>query len=144
MIRHQIDLQIDRPVEEVFAFVTNSDNHAKWDPLSVEMRQQEDGTWRKGMKFREIRKLNGRNTEIFSQVAIFEPNQRMEIQSLTGPDFHGTWVFEPSGQGTHLWYQAEMKMTGVGRLLEPLIAKSFKQQLETNFANLKRVIESGV
>lgn len=142
MIRHQINLHINRPVEKVFSFLTNAKNHQKWDALSVAMEPQEAGDWHQGLKFREVRKIGGRDTEVSSQIAVFEPNRRMEIQSLTGPDFHGTWLFEPEKPGTtHLTYTAEMKMGGLLRLLEPLIAGQFKKQLEDNFANLKRVLE---
>jgi hypothetical protein len=143
MIRHQVNLQINRPVEEVFAFLTNAANHAKWDALSVEMEPQEPGDWHQGLKFREVRKLGGRDTEVYSQLAVFDLNRRMELQSLTGPYFHGTWIFEPKANGTQLLYTAEMKMGGVMRLLEPLIAGGFRKQLEENFANLKRVLERG-
>jgi uncharacterized protein YndB with AHSA1/START domain len=143
MIQHQIDLQIKRPVEEVFAFLTNANNHPKWDSLSVSMEPQEVGAWHKGMKFKEVRKIGRRNTEVASQIEVFDPNRRMEIQSLTGPSFHGTWIFEPVNTGTRLLYTAQMQLNGIMRLLEPLIAGQFRQQLEANFTNLKRVLEQG-
>jgi hypothetical protein len=143
MIRHQIDLQINRPVEEVFSFLTTTSNHSKWDPLSVSMEVLQPGAWRQGTTFREVRKIRGQDTEISSQIAVFDPNRRMEIQSLSGPDFHGTWIFEPVGNSTRLLYTAEMKLSGLMRLLEPLIARDFKKQLDTNFMTLKRVIEQG-
>src|SRR5215213_1644473 len=107
MIRHQIDLHINRPVEDVFSFLTNASNHSQWDSLSVAMEAQQPGEWRQGMTFREVRKIGGRDTETSSQIAVFEPNRRMEIQSLSGPDFHGTWLFQPAGNGTRLLYTAE-------------------------------------
>src|SRR5215217_414000 len=132
MITHQINLTINRPVEEVFAFLTNEKNHPKWDKLSVVMECQEAGPWRKGMKFREVRKVGGRDTEVFSQIVDFEPNRHMEIRSITGPDFHGNWQFQPAGNGTQLVYQAEMKFKGPMRLLEPVISGQFKKQLQEN------------
>jgi uncharacterized membrane protein len=143
MIQHQIVIQIARPLSDVFTFLTDARNHPKWDALSVEMEPQEAGAWHQGLKFREVRKVGGRNTEVSSQIAVFEPNKRMEIQSLSGPDFHGTWIFAPAEGGTHLTYKAEMKMGGLMRLLEPMIAGQFKQQIDANFANLKHVLESG-
>ncbi len=141
MIQHAIDLKINRPVQDVFAFVTDEKNHSKWDKLSVVMEPQEKGSWRPGLKFREVRKLGGRDKEVFSQIEVLEPNQRMEIQSVTGPYFHGSWKFEPTENGTRLLYQAQMKMGGPMKLLEPLIARPFKKQLEENFARLKQVLE---
>ncbi len=141
MIQHAIDLEINRPVQDVFAFVTTEKNHSKWDSLSVVMEPQEEGPWRPGLKFREVRKLGGRDKEVFSQIEVLEPNKRMEIQSLTGPYFHGSWVFEAVGNSTRLHYKAQLKMSGPMKLLEPLIAGQFKKQLEANFARLKQVLE---
>jgi uncharacterized membrane protein len=143
MIEHTVDIRIDRPVEQVFAFLTDARNHSKWDTLSVAMEQQEPGPWRTGLKFREVRKLGGRDVEVYSQIASFTPNQRFDIQSVTGPPFQGHWVFEPENGGTHLRYTAQMQPTGFARLLEPLIAGQFRKQLNDNFARLKTVLESG-
>src|SRR5215212_11076620 len=108
MIEHRVDLTINRPVAEVFAFLTESQNHPKWDDSSVAMEPQEPGPWRAGLKFREIRKIGGRPTEIYSQVANLIPNERFDIRSLSGPPFQGHWVFTARDGQTQLQYQAEM------------------------------------
>ena len=143
MIAHQIDITIGRPVEDVFAFLTNSDNHPRWDPSSVSMEQQEPGPWRAGMKFREVRKVAGRDTEVLSEVVALEPNSRFNIASLSGPEWRGQWLFEPVGHdATRLRFEARLTFKGFMRLVEPLIARGFRQQIEENFARLKQVLEA--
>jgi len=145
MIEHSVDVTIDRPVEEVFAWLTDEKNHAKWDPGSIEMTPEKPGPWHAGLKFHEIRKMGGRNTTVQSRVAALEPNRRFEIESLTGPEWHGTWLFSPvnSGAGTRLQFKGQLAFKGVMRLLELLIRGQFKKQLDTNFAKLKQILESG-
>jgi len=142
MIRAALSLFIDRPPEEVFAFLTKPENHRSWDTLSIEMEQIEPGPWRAGMRFREVRRIGRRNVEIYSHVAAIEPSRRMDIESETGPPFKGYWRFEPEGAGTRLRYRAEMQLSGPMRLVEPLLTVAFRRQLRTNFTHLKRVLEA--
>jgi uncharacterized protein YndB with AHSA1/START domain len=141
MITKSIDITIDRPVEDVFAFLTDAANHPKWDASSVAMEAQEPGPWRAGTTFREVRRIGRGTSEIRSTVAELEPNRRIEIRSLSGAPFQGHWRFAPEGQGTRLQWSGEMRLTGVARLFEPLIARSFSNDVEANFARLKDILE---
>jgi uncharacterized protein YndB with AHSA1/START domain len=142
MITFQTDVQFDRPVEQVFAYLTTSSNHPRWDFTAVEMNQKEPGAWHKGTHFHEVRNFQGRRMDIQSQIVVFEPNKRMEIQSLTEPAFLGTWIFTPVNGGSRLTYRAEMQYKGMMRLMEPLIRAPFLKQLDANFRNLKVVLET--
>jgi hypothetical protein len=141
VIQHQIDITIQRPVADVFAFLTNPSNHPKWDSTSVSMEQLEPGPWQTGTRLREVRNLGGRPTEVASQVAYLEPNRRFNIASLSGPEWRGQWDFTPVGDATRLQFEGRLTFTGLMRLFEPLIARGFKRQLNENFARLKRVLE---
>jgi uncharacterized protein YndB with AHSA1/START domain len=144
MIRFEVDMPIKRPVEEVFAYLTTASNHPKWDATAIALEPEEAGDWHQGLRFHEVRELNRRRFDATSHIIVFEPNRRMELQSLTKPDFHGTWMFAPSPDGgTQFGYRAEMQFDGFMRLLEPVIGRQFKRQMAANFANLKRILESG-
>jgi len=141
MIQHQINITIQRPVAEVFAFLTDSSNHPKWDSTSVAMEQLDPGPWQTGTRFREVRNLGGRPTEVASQVAYLDPNRRFNIASLNGPEWRGQWDFTPLGDATRLQFEGRLSFMGITRIFEPLIARGFKRQLNANFARLKRVLE---
>lgn len=141
MITKSIDITIDRPVEEVYAFLTDAANHPRWDSSSVAMEPDQPGAWRAGTTFREVRRIGRGTSEIRSTVAELEPNRRMEIRSLSGPSFAGHWRFSPAGTGARLQWSGEMRITGFARLFEPLIARAFSKDVEANFARLKRILE---
>jgi carbon monoxide dehydrogenase subunit G len=141
MITKSIDITIDRPVEEVFAFLTDAANHPKWDRSSVAMELEQPGPWRTGTTFREVRRTGPGTSAIRSTIAELEPNRRMEIRSLSGAPFQGHWRLAPDGTGTRLQWSGEMQITGFARLFEPLIARSFSKDVEANFARLKRLLE---
>jgi hypothetical protein len=57
MITQAIDLQIGRPLEDVFAFLTDARSHPLWDSTSLVMEPQEGGPWHQGLTFREVRRV---------------------------------------------------------------------------------------
>src|SRR5215207_6654004 len=140
MIRHAISLASARPVNEVFAFLTEASNHPRWDSTSVVMEPIEPGAWRTGLVFREIRRVP-RRIEVRSQIAELRTNERFDLQSLSGPPFQGHWRFTSDGPGTRLDWLCEMGVTGAARLFEPLIARQFRRTTSRNFQRLKAILE---
>jgi uncharacterized membrane protein len=143
MIEHAVEVRIDRPPAEVFSFVTDATNHPRWDSSSVSMTPDQPGDWTAGTTFHEVRKMGPRQMEIQSRVAAITPGESMEIESVTGPDFHGHWRFVADGPGTVLRWSCEMAVDGPARLFQPLIARSFKKACDESFARLKQLIEAG-
>lgn len=142
MIRHVVDLTIERPVDEVFAFVTDAANHPRWDASSVSMQADEPGPWRAGLTFHEVRRIGPRRMDVQSKVAALVPNESMDIDSITGPEFHGHWRLSPDGSGTRLRWSCEMNVDGPARLAEKLIARSFRKACDENFRKLKALVEA--
>lgn len=142
MLKFSADLTINRPVEQVFSWLTNPDNQRKFDASSLEMEALTPGPWRSGMQFREVRNLGGRRTEVLSEITQFELNRLFVIRSKTGPDWIGTWQFEPRNNTSYLHWTGQMTMQGIARLLEPLVGRQMKPQIERQFAALPALIES--
>src|ERR1043166_6151636 len=109
MITKSIDIRIERPVADVFAFLTDAANHPRWDASSVVMEPQEPGAWHAGLTFREVRRIGPRTMEFRSRIAELEPDRKMELRSLSGPPFQGHWRFSPSNGGTRLQWSGEMQ-----------------------------------
>ena len=144
MLKFSADLRVNRPVEKVFAWLTSAENQGKFDKSSLQMDLLTPGPWRTGSQFRELRDLGGRKTEVLSEIAELEANKRFVIRSKTGPDWLGTWIFEPEGMGTRLHWTGQMSMKGFGRLLEPLIGRQMRPQIERQFSQLPALIERDI
>ena len=144
MLKFSADLRVNRPVEKVFAWLTDTENQGKFDKSSLEMELLMPGAWRAGSQFRELRDLGGRKTEVLSEVSELETNRRFVIRSKTGPDWLGVWMFEPDGKGTRLYWTGEMKMKGLTRLFEPMIGKQMRLQISQQFARLPGIIENEI
>jgi carbon monoxide dehydrogenase subunit G len=144
MLKFAADLKVNRPVDQVFAWLTNPDNQGKFDKSSLQMDVLTPGPWRTGTQIRELRDLGGRKTEVLSEIAELEPNRRFVIRSKTGPGWLGTWNFEPEGAGTRLRWTGQLTMRGLGRLFEPLIGGQMRAQIERQFGDLPRLIEHDI
>jgi len=144
MLQFAADLTVNRPVEQVFTWLTNAENQGKFDKSSLKMEALTPGPWRVGTQFRELRDLGGRKTEVLSEIAELEPNRRFVIRSKTGPEWLGIWLFEPEGQGTRLRWTGQMRMKGLGRLLEPLIGRQMRAQIDRQFAQLPATLEHDI
>lgn len=142
MISESMQVHLDRPIEQVFAFLTDAANHPQWDASSLAMEPTQPGPWRPGLEFREVRRIGPRRVEIWSRIAALDPPHAMEIESLTGPQFTGSWRLEPDSGGTRLTWRGTMRLRGVQRLMQPVIARSFRASAATNFARLKDVVET--
>jgi len=141
MVKLSADVRVNRPIEKVFAWLTNPANQGKFDKSSLKMEALTPGPWRAGTQFRELRDLGGRKTEVLSEIAELEANRRFVIRSKTGPGWLGTWNFEPAGTGTRLRWTGQLTMQGFARLFEPLISRQMTAQISRQFAELPQLIE---
>jgi hypothetical protein len=144
MLKFSADLKVNRPVEKVFAWLTNADNQGKFDKSSLKMEVLTPGPWRTGTEFRELRDMGGRKTQVLSEITELEPDRHFIIRSKTGPAWLGTWTFESEGDRTHLHWMGQLTMKGFSRLLEPLIDKQMRPQIASQFARLPELIESEI
>ena len=60
MLTFAAELLVNRPVEQVFAWLTNAENQGKFDKSSLKMEVLTPGPWRAGTQFRELRDVGGR------------------------------------------------------------------------------------
>jgi len=144
MVKFSADLYVNRPVEKVFAWLTNAQNQAKFDKTSLAMDLLTPPPWQAGSQFRELRNLGGRKTEVLSEIIKFEANKLFVIRSKTGANWLGTWSFEPEKSGTRLRWTGQMTMKGFARLIEPIIARQMRSQIDEQFSALPRIIESEI
>jgi hypothetical protein len=142
MLEFSADIRVDRPVEKVFAWLTEATNQGKFDKGSLQMEVLTPGPWRAGTQFRELRDLGGRTVEVLSEVAELEPNRRFVIRSRTGPGWLGVWEFQPEGTGTRLRWKGELTLKGFARIIEPIIGRKIRQTINTQFARLPTLIEA--
>jgi carbon monoxide dehydrogenase subunit G len=135
---------IDRPVEEVWKFVTDLSNASEIFPNTVDMKQTSPGPLGAGAtlthKFLK-RTITGR-------VAEYEPNRKLVTQATSGPIKGSREIirFESIDGKTRLTYTGHMEGSGFYKLIGPFIMGRFvregQAESESKVNNLKRILES--
>jgi len=142
MIQHEVTIHLNRPVDQVFAFLMDTGKLSTWQSNLIKTEQITEGPLRAGSRFREVRRLGRRESEIQGEITVFEPNKRFETKTLTKPQVTVSYSFEAEDGGTRLKHKFVMLTSGLMRLLEPLIAGSIKKESASDFETLKRMLEN--
>ena len=142
MIQHEVTIHLNKPVEQVFAFLMDTSKLSTWQSNLIKSEQLTDGPLRKGSRFREVRRINNKEEEIQAEITALEPNKRLETKTVTKPQAMVSYSLDPEQGGTRLRYKFTLITSGMMRLLEPVIASSIKKDTQTDFEALKRVLEN--
>ena len=141
MAVYEHSVEIARPPEEVFSFVTDTANYPRWQPSLVEIRPVTRGPLRVGSEATEVRRFLGREVETTWRCVEHEPTTRTAIESDEGPvPFRGTFVLEPEGAGTRFTWTVETR-GAAARVGGPLVGRATRRELEENTARLKELLE---
>ena len=142
MIKHEVTIHLNKPVERVFAFLTDTSQLSTWQSNLIKSEQLTEGPLRKGSRFREIRRINNKETEIQGEITALEPNKRLETKTVTKPEAMVSYLLDPEQGGTRLSYKFVLITSGPMRLIEPIMASSIKKGSEADFETLKQILET--
>ena len=142
MINLDLGTLIDRPVSEVFAFVANPANMAKWNSAVVSLEQLTPGQVGVGTKFKSTGEMMGRRIEGEMQVTSYEPDTAYGFQVNAGPmQVNVNLTFKTVGTGTKISLNAQGNPAGFFKLAEGVMAGRVKSMMEENLARLKSQLE---
>jgi len=142
MIQHEVTIHLKKPVEQVFAFITDTSKLSTWQSNLIKSEQLTEGPLRTGSRFREVRRINNKEEQIEAEITTLETNKRLETKTVTRPQAMVSYVLDPEQGGTRLKYKFTLETSGLMRLMEPVIAKSIKEGSEEDFETLKRILEN--
>jgi uncharacterized protein YndB with AHSA1/START domain len=143
MARIEINLVINRPVEEVFAFVSNSENLPRWRSTSLEVKKTSDGPLGVGSTFRGRFTFLGRQFDGNVVVTGYEPNRIYMSKIAEGPfPLETGYTLEPVEDGTHIAFVVEGTPGGFFKFAEPLVVSMAKRAYEADLHNLKEMLEA--
>ena len=76
MARIEESVEIKRPIDQVFAYVTDVKNLSKWESAILEVEQTSSGQIGIGTTFKGANKVMGRRMPWTSKVTDYEPNKK--------------------------------------------------------------------
>lgn len=141
MVKVETSVVINRPIAEVFAFVTDPENGSQWESGLLEAGKTSKGSMGVGATWQEVRQFLGRRIEQTVQVAEYEPNKKMAIKTAGPIPSEGGYTFESVAGGTRVTLTGQTETGGFFKLADPILARMAKRQLEADLANLKELLE---
>jgi uncharacterized protein YndB with AHSA1/START domain len=141
MIQHEVTIHLDKPVEQVFAFLTDTSKLSTWQSNLIKSETLTEGPLRTGSRFREVRRINNKDEEIEGEITTLEPNKRLETKTVTKPQATVSYVLDPEQGGTRLSYKFVLVTSGAMRLMDPIMASAIKKGSEADFETLKHLLE---
>ena len=139
MIQHEVTIHLDRPVEQVFAFLLDTSKLTTWQSNLIKSEQITEGPLHAGSRFREVRRMGRQEFEIEAEITALETNKRLETKTVTRPQAMVSYWLTPEQGGTRLKYKFVLITSGLMRLLEPMIAGSIKKETKSDFETLKQI-----
>ena len=141
----EVTTEINRPVEEVFEYVSTPKNDEKWievvlntsnssEEMNVGLRWAREADWLVG------------STEIIMECIIYEPPNRYGYKTVSGfsNDRLMTteeFTFRNQEDGTQLTQSSSVQLRGYLRFLQPLLSRMIQTGVESNHMTLKSILE---
>jgi carbon monoxide dehydrogenase subunit G len=135
---------INRPIEDVFAVLTNVDNTGKWFPGDVKEWWTSPPPHGVGSTRRARVKMGPMTTENDAVATIYEPPHRagMKGTSKNAP-FEAMLTFEAVEGGTRVESNIELDLRGPARLFGGMFTRWYGKSWDQGLINLKLMMEAG-
>jgi uncharacterized protein YndB with AHSA1/START domain len=138
--RHAVE--IDRPVEEVFAYVLDGTTAPTWRPGILDIRLASGARGQVGTRYEQG--MKGPTGRIAADYELTEivPNQLIAFKVIAGPARpQGRYEFAPTGRATRVTFSLDWEPKGIKeKLMSPMVARTMPGEVAT-LDNLKRVLE---
>lgn len=141
MIRSEDSVEINVPVETVFAHLSDPRNMVEDLPSAVEVKDiQGQG---QGMRYTLVYKVFGVRLSMPCEVTEYVPQKRITVRS---EKMNVTWAlcFEPTEKGCCFssWCEYDIPIPLIGKIAAPLLKKMNEREWEVVDANLKAKLEA--
>jgi uncharacterized protein YndB with AHSA1/START domain len=142
VIEFETSVGIGRPIEDVFAFVSDPLQFPRWNSAVRTTRRTSGRSNEGGATFSMERELpTGRVQNELQVIARTQPTE-FAIRTTSGPTpFVYRYGFRVERGATIVHLYASVELGGPARLVPPLAARAVKRGVDANFAALKRTLE---
>jgi len=136
---------IERPIEEVFAFLADGENDPKFSPRVLEITKTTDGPPGVGTVYASTVKDAGMKTQREFKLTAFDPPTRIrwaEVSKNLITATEGGYDLAPEGNGTRVTIHNVLEGHGPGKLIAPLALRSARKGADDFAQAIKRADEA--
>ena len=140
MLEFENTIAIERPIDEVFAFLSDFENIPKWNYYVLEVRQLSESPKGIGTTYHQLRKTDQQDFRIIE----FEANNTVALKTVpqSSPSFERRFTLYEEGDTARIRDQWKLD-TGMPALLERLARGRVKSAVSENLSKLKELLQEG-
>jgi uncharacterized protein YndB with AHSA1/START domain len=139
-------IEIARPPDEVFAYVTDPSRFAEWQRDVVGVRVEGGRPPGLGARFATTRRIAGVERTITQEVTELRPPRSWVVKGVDGPIRpSATVTVEPldGRAGSRVTFALDFEGHGIGRPLLPAVRRQAEKGAPVSYRNLKELLEGG-
>jgi hypothetical protein len=130
------------PREAAFDYVADFGHQSEWDPNTVASRRLDAGELGVGSRFSLDVKVGSRTATMEYRITRYEPPMRVVLVG----EGSGVWsediiTFAETPHGTRVVYAAEIKLSGLLGLIQPLLGRAFAGIARAAVTGMKRELD---
>ena len=134
-------ITINQPVEKVFAYITEVENHKAWQPGIAEAKVT-PGPIGVGSIYIYSSEVMGRKYETKMQVSAFEQNRKWAVKTISVPTTVETvYLFEADGAATKLSLSMDVPAGAYPAAAEGAIKAQMQKSLDEQGNRIKQLVE---
>lgn len=145
--RLQIVRSVDvcRSVEDVFVYVSDFTKAKDWRTEVTRSSMEPVGPMREGTRLHEVAVVAGWPVITESVIDAYEPPHRFTFAHISGPmPVSGQYHVADAGDGSRLTYTLHLRLTGLWRLLLPILRRTGPKTVDESLGRLAAHLESQI
>ncbi len=144
MMKVTSSVVINKPVADVFAYVTDPNTATKWQGGVDAVIPEEGPQDVVGATYTEVRKFMGQEMKSLLQITAYEKNCRWGAKVLKGTvPYEVVQTFVAEDGGTRITTEVQGEPKGFFKIAEGALQAQLKKSLDEDGQRLKKVLEGG-
>ncbi len=144
MITVERIVEVDRPIEAIFAYLADFTHTEQWDPGTVRTTRVDVAPLSVGARFHNVSQFRGRRTELDYVLKVYDLDKHLVFtgnnKTVEATDDLSLRSDRPGT--TTITYRAHFRFKGVARLAEPYLRPKFGPIADDTVAQLARTLTS--
>lgn len=134
-------VEIARSPADVFAFLADGTTNTQWRAGVTDIRLK-SGSGKGAIYEQGVKGPFGRRVPADYEITAYEPDRLIGFQAIAGPVRpEGSYVLQPSGDGTRLTFRLSCAPQGMQKLMTPMVTKTMRSEV-AQLDRLRAILES--
>lgn len=141
MARYSTSFHSPKSPDEVFIYLADFSNAPGWDANTVSSELLTQDPYQVGAKYEVVTGFAGREMTLTYETLEIERPSRVVLEASNGvARIRDTMTFTPSGTGSRIEYDANISMSGIAKVLDPVFSLIFKRVGDRAAASMRKAL----